>query len=438
MPPFLYLSFDFMNRNFSLYSFLILLMLSACAKEKDLQAPKIRIQSPLNSTSYTVPFQLSVVATISDDVGLDYYQIKISGPDGQVVQSLQINTNEKEKQVNEVFTMSDIHLASGIYTINVKASDGNHLSSKYVQINVSGINRVLEKVFISSKQNNQGKLKYIAGNSLTDFYAILNEPSFFLINSYYQKIALAEKAGNPIQILNAQNGSVEQNIVNVTSQANYFTATHYSTINHSLLIGTSDQKIKVFNSGGDFLYQFSVSNGFQAEQIYHFEDVILVAEKSQTTTNKKLSCYNYNSGNMLFSNSINFDHIVLLGEFNHQPLFWVNTGSNGEVKSIHKNSGAITTLYNFGQAIIQVRTIHSGYYLILLTNGIYLYNSTSNTINQIINSNQLIDFQYDNISEIIYAMSLTDVRAYLAANGTLINQVSSSDTLVSIQLLYNK
>ena len=424
----------------SLISLLFLLISTlSCRKEKDLQSPKILISNPSGTLSYVIPFTLIVSGKVSDDVQIQSLNINLIKPGGSILENRSIAVQGREHDFSESFTLSDIHLSSGIYTIHIKCSDGQNFSSQYVNINVSGIEPELKKVFIQSQNNGSSALSYLDNGIFIPFITSGNSANSFQVLSYSQKIAHSTSSSDDLIIYDANTAQVLFSIPNTNSTSTFFKSIYSSELFNQFTIGTEDEKTITYSENGGVSQTIMNQNLHYSESVFRISSYVIAEEKNKINAQKKLSIYNSTSSSMLFTTSINFDISAMNSVESNEVLLWVNESGIGKLKLFDLSNGAISNVITFsGHELKDVIQVTNNEFILLSDLGIYRYDYSTLTLSPIVISSNFNYLEYDYVNEIIYTASALSLEGYVYPSGSMVGQIASIDTITGLDILYNK
>ncbi|MCB0817961.1 MAG: hypothetical protein KDB77_10650, partial [Flavobacteriales bacterium] len=127
---------------------LMVLLLVGCRKEEPNDPPQVLILQPSDNFSIQVPDTLSVQASLTDAQGLTGVTIQLLDANGvPVVPSVSLAISGTSFDLQRAFPVIDEGLASGPYSLAVRATDGNEQGSDFRSINVSAAPLRLRAVF---------------------------------------------------------------------------------------------------------------------------------------------------------------------------------------------------------------------------------------------------------------------------------------------------
>ena len=425
----------------SLISLLFLLISTlSCRKEKDLQSPKIMISNPSGTMSHVVPFTLIVSGKVTDDVQLQSLNINLIKPGGSILENRSITVQEgREHNFSESFTLSDIHLSSGLYTIHVKCSDGQNFSSQYVNINVSGIEPELKKVFIQSQNNGSSALSYLDNGLFVPFITSSNSANRFQVLSYSQKIAYSTSSSDDLIIYDANTAQILFSVPNTNSTTTFFKSIYSSELFNQFTIGTEDEKTISYSENGAVLQTIMNQNLHYTESVFRISSYVIAEEKNKINAQKKVSIYNSTSSSMLFTASINFDVCAMNSVESSEVLLWVNESGIAKLKLLDVSNGALSNVITFnGHELKDVIQVTNNEFILLSDLGIYRYDYSALALNPIVFSSTFNYFEYDYVNEIIYAASDLSLEGYVYPTGNMVGQIASTDTIKGLDILFNK
>lgn len=131
-----------MKSSFAAFLILFIFFSTSCKKpnkqQEDTQPPQVTIYSPLASAHYTMFDTIHVSAYITDETKLTSVSVTLTDMNHAVVQgSVTDNPAGKSYTLSLPYVLSEYHINSGTYILQISASDGSNLYSAYQTITVT-------------------------------------------------------------------------------------------------------------------------------------------------------------------------------------------------------------------------------------------------------------------------------------------------------------
>jgi hypothetical protein len=281
-----------------------LFIFMSCKKDVDEDSPKILLSSPIENANFTVGEFIGITGKVTDNFGIEY--VKISLLDANFISVLDGSTfypNKKEFFINYSFEINNLHLLSGNYYINIRASDGKNDKNVFVKINLFEVPLELKKIFTI----NSNGIDSISNSNSFPVYTFLNDYKNAIVNQYNNQLVFCGEFSGDLIALNGQTTSQDWMVENegVFGSA-YFTILANDVKNNRYTVGLSTGFVNTYNQYGTMVSQFSIHQNFIAENIFFAGDKILVQEAPIGSGNKNLSIY-FNGGSLNGSQVINGD-----------------------------------------------------------------------------------------------------------------------------------
>ena len=151
-----------MERFYIYTSFIILLSLFSCKKDKDEIKPTIIVTEPSNLQQINAIDNVQILATISDDRNVERVTISLRDDnDIAVLSSVTKQPNSKDYNLNVFYELNNIHMLSGEYYFDISASDGENTTHKYITVFVNDVVKSREGIFVVSNSGTMSDIYYL-------------------------------------------------------------------------------------------------------------------------------------------------------------------------------------------------------------------------------------------------------------------------------------
>ena len=119
-----------------------MILLFACKKDQDEEAPIINWERPAENNEFFVRDTIRVKATIRDNERIKSVELGLFAASGQLVQSfLSVRPDQMEYELSAVLTINDSLLTSGDYYFRIEVEDEDNTQAAFRFIKLNGIPR---------------------------------------------------------------------------------------------------------------------------------------------------------------------------------------------------------------------------------------------------------------------------------------------------------
>ncbi|MCB0785347.1 MAG: hypothetical protein KDC02_14205 [Flavobacteriales bacterium] len=390
---------------FTLTAVLMAVLLGGCRKEEANDPPQVTILQPFDNTSIQVPDTLAVRATLLDAQELAGVTIQLLNDNGiPVVPSVSLAISGTSFDLQRAFPVIDEGLASGPYTLAVRATDGNEQGSDFRTINVSAAPLRLRAVFaVHAAQGGAVPVTRIDSVfQAAPFGTFPGDLSQAVLASGPRLLYLAGAQNAPLRAIDLQNGNERWSAPNQNTLGTaFFTALHqgddgriYHATNEGLIRGASSSGVNAFTA--ESLAQYRTT-------FLHLQDDQVVAGQEQIAgPQQRLVTYTRSGGALLDQFVLDKDLVHADRLAMNEVLLFGNRNGEGVVEQRNIDSGAWWEPRTFSQGEIRAVARQDGNTWFVALPG------------------ELVRFTYSNAGAITVSGGVDlDALAYDAANGLL-------------------
>lgn len=420
-----------------------ILILASC-KKKDEVPPIMSLTSPgLNSQYYASDDFILCSGTVSDDVELDRVEFQLrTMTNSPAMGKRVVFLSQNPTTFNFGYFLDDIHLNSGSYRMKIEVFDkSGNSSSNYVEVIVFGVPRAKQGVFYVSESAGSYTLGKIDSLDLDSAaVGVFNDYAGFELNNYDQLAYFMGYESEDLIAFNSRSYSVNWSMNNLANPPGtyYFNQLNYSE-DRSLIVSLyQDDALKLhYNGSGGGSIRLNYSNG-QPELCYKDGNYCYVESKGIGNGVRSFQRYFYNSGTLDENYFINYDFKRILKKGADELLIFGETAGQAIMKIFYKNGGNYfqPIILNPG-AFIEAFRKDDNNYLIVQSQGVYLYSySTTNLITKI-NESNILSAAYDDLNDRIYLGFANMVKLY-TSEGMFIKNIPISGNIINLKVHYNK
>ncbi|MFL5764280.1 MAG: hypothetical protein ACJ77K_10110 [Bacteroidia bacterium] len=415
----------------------------SCKKDKDVTPPRISISDPIENQSFNVNDYVHVTASVSDETHLESVSITLlDASQAPAYNSMSLPVTGALMNINTSYLLDNIHLSTGLYFIRVAASDGEHDTYAYRQIYISAVPKALKKVLLfTNSVSTQTNLSYIDStfSAIVPFHTFSGDHLASGVTSYYQQAYECGNYTGDFTALGLQYNTNRFVYSSVPSSAPYFTG-FWCDEQHSY-IARYDGAIRGYDDSGSGIFTANSLSGFYAQHMLFHSDRLLAEEKDITSATKKLVVY-FTSGGLEQSVNMSQDAVELCEKDATSVFVFGNVSGQGVIQLYDKPANNLWSPYPFPLAtgsILSVLKLDADTYLIAHSNGtIYKYQYSVNSLTTYMTGFTAIKMRMDEVNNVLYVAEANKVSTFAYPSLTPVNTINSPETILDLQLLYNR
>jgi hypothetical protein len=434
--------------------FLFIFFLLSCKKDKkDTIPPSITWISPTAGQAYKMYDTLTVSATVTDNEHLSYINVTLTDVNRSPLQaSYSVPITSAGFTFNIKYILTQFHLQSGNYLMQITADDGYNTISSYQPIYITESPTQLWGYTIIIK-GTPPTINFVdTANPTVSLSTITLSQAYngMKYGAYNQQLYVNGKGVMPFQSFNAQ-------IQSITQTANYSASATVSQVDYTCLY-TDGNKPYVGFLNSD-IYSFDNVGAYNTS--YHLNDINFYpycftktsnygvgVYKSKNTTNpdKIVSFTGY--GAFFNSSTLPTTNFKVVAMFeNGQDSVYVfgnDANNNPQVYIYYANTNSFSNAFSGSPAgsMLSAVKISSGYVLFSTTSGVYSSSSTSiNPTPLIPTGAQKLVYQ-PKLNRLTVAAGL-NLKSYSVGTGSLTaifnpTLISYTDSIVDFEVITNK
>ncbi len=427
---------------FTLTAVLMAVLLGGCRKEEANDPPQVTILQPFDNTSIQVPDTLAVRATLLDAQELAGVTIQLLNDNGiPVVPSVSLAISGTSFDLQRAFPVIDEGLASGPYTLAVRATDGNEQGSDFRTINVSAAPLRLRAVFaVHAAQGGAVPVTRIDSVfQAAPFGTFPGDLSQAVLASGPRLLYLAGAQNAPLRAIDLQNGNERWSAPNQNTLGTaFFTALHqgddgriYHATNEGLIRGASSSGVNAFTA--ESLAQYRTT-------FLHLQDDQVVAGQEQIAgPQQRLVTYTRSGGALLDQFVLDKDLVHADRLAMNEVLLFGNRNGEGVVEQRNIDSGAWWEPRTFSQGEIRAVARQDGNTWFVALPGELVRFTYSNAGAVTVNGGVDLDaLAYDAANGLLWGASGNEVLWMDPASGAVLGSVPVQDEVLFLLPFFNR
>ena len=418
-----------------------IIFILSCSKDKDNIKPTIAVHSPVYMQQINGNDTLHILASVSDNRNIEWVRVTLKNSDGvPVLSTVSKNPNTKEYEFNVSYFFNDIHLTSDQYYFAFKASDGENISSAYVDILFDETPRVRNGIFVFSNNGNVTDFTVLDSNYNGTYYNAVNGD--FLgaeVNSYDQQLIHASGISGSISAIDLSSGSVAWSEPIISSPPTiYYTSFSYES--GLAYLGKWNETIYSYDKNGNSNYITNTTSGFYLMATKVHEDKYLVTvQHSISGNNVNLVLYWMASGVFAQQYSLN-EEVIGIYSYNSEIILITNDASaNGKIDFYNTSVGQSSSPFTINVGYIDdCIEVDNGVYLIVNNGDITLINVNNYSTLPYLTGIAANKIKYDFLTNELMVISGNTLSIYDFNSKSLKGTYNHSSNILDVAFWYNK
>lgn len=432
----------FVHTGFNCLIVIMVLFLSqSCKDDKDEEGPRVIIESPYENQSFSTVDSIPVFAKITDNEQIKSIEISLLDTDYNglgISRSYQTSGGSVDFLTD--FILDQPFLNSGLYSLAVRASDGENTGSGYVQIHLTAIEREIENYLVVTKNSTQARV--YQGNDVND----LQEKGVYTIDlrgasfNYRQNIlGLAGGVIGDAVFYETEEFDVVSTIPGFGGNSlPYFLGLDFSAKAKQFYLLQRDPELRILDKYASPISAAQLLPNFLPEKSFSVGDDIFVLQKSITSPALVLGRY-AQSGLLLSSNAMPGPVREVSMHSSTETYIWVDAEEGAKMFILFGGSNLLATAYQReGETLNSAREISKGVFLISTSSGLYKYDyigGGTTVLNTSIEDCSAL--YYDDLNGIIYGTA--DNKLYqISSTGQVLNITTYNDSIFYFSVDYNR
>ncbi len=362
----------------------VLLLFNSCQNDDDEEFPVVEITSPVSGAHYSVPDSIKVEATVTDNENIEWIQLDLVDKNQKRVgKTFSVkDINKTSFSVDEYYPVTDIHLGSGSYYLQLTASDGNNIKHGQQRVYIDEAPRELQYYLLITRSN-PNQVRVYALDSTGTYQAIITEGTDYLDSEYHSGSKTLVISGTSIYNLQAYGSEKFEKVWEISVVANppepYFTA--LAANKNETLLGFYKGEAAVYNSNGNRIKTFFMQNQRYPYKLLKHDDYLISAEQNIPNNDRFLVSYFYNGSSIYRKQFIDFAVQDMFSDNHDEIIIFGNRASAAGIWQYNLTTANFWDAKDFKEdQIISSCKIAAGEYLASGNNNIYRYQVATNSL----------------------------------------------------------
>ena len=416
-------------------------MVLSCRKVNDAVSPVISVDEPVEGSVYKYNDTIWISGKVFDESGLKSVKVSLLDKDTKPVLGSQVfNPATSEYKFFTGIPINDIHLAGGIYSIQIKAFDGINFSNAYINIVINEFPRELKSIVLISKSGNYGTdiSTISSAGDLNKVLTLAGDLKSSCISSYDQIVFTAGALSGDLNAVLLPQGSVLWQVPLVSSPPyRYFEDLFFAS--PCLYAAYYNGFIYGYNKEGIVVYSTGITTNYFPEHIEVLNNHLICSLKSKTGQESMLAVYYLASGSMMQSVGIPATIIAFEALDSDNILVFCNQENTGMIYeySISQNKLRFRQGFNDGKIMAVTKKDNENFF-ISGEQTVHWYIPSTNTLTGFLTGKPKALIDFDEVNQRLYVLSNHNLSAFELYSSQAVFSLPLEDSVLALHLLYNK
>jgi len=383
-------------------------LLGACRKDRDEDAPKVKFLEPAASSMIQVPDTIVVRVEVSDERTVERVTIALNDVNGvPVVPTISVQVNAASATIVRALPITSERLLSGIYTLAVTARDGTNEARAFRTINLQAAPLRSRALYITPPVGYPPPVPVwrIDSTGALSQYVSLQEFGGGAIDP--DRLYLAGITIQGLQGIPQTTGGAALNIPNTGpagATAPFFLGPTADRTDGRFYFGNNEGFIRGYNQGATQAFTAQSPIDLRSLQTAVVGSVLASAARHQVLNTWQLVTHAMPSGAVLAQFPMDLEPVQLLARNSQQLFIFGNRNGTGVVQERNVAQGGATDLQSFNQGPISaVAVLNSSTAVVAVPGMLMRFNAGSNSLNVLAQGLTAQSLAYDPASGILYA-----------------------------------
>lgn len=416
----------------------------SCRKaDVDELGPIVLFNTPNENQTFNVYDNISINATVSDETAITFVSVSLVNAQYiPVLNAVALPVSSPSMTINKQLYIDNVHITTGVYHLLVTASDGVNESRSYQKIYIVEVPRVLKSIFVvssSSTTNTNYSIIDSAFTSITPYHTFSGDYLAAATSSYSQQLYRCGNYTGAFEAMDLEFNTTKFSLPAVASSNPYFTAFYSNET--SCYVARYDGTILGYDNTGQVIYNSIAAPNYYVSAMAYCGNEMISVQKDKLTPISKLITY-YNTGVPEKECLINQAVVTFCEKDNNNLFVFGNVNGQGVIQLFDKINNNLWNPYPY---ILPTGTISSAVkidentYLFSLSNGtIYKYNYSTASVTTYLSGYTAVQLKFDTLNNQLIVAEANMIHTFNYTTGTIIHSVSVSETILGVELLYNR
>ncbi|MBI1289048.1 MAG: hypothetical protein GC178_15880 [Flavobacteriales bacterium] len=414
---------------------LFLVALYACRK-KDEVFPKVEILQPAENAAFQVFDTIHVSFSVSDETELVSVTVQLINSDlipAGAQQHVAVPSSSFSGSADLI--ISDKLLPSGVYYVEVAASDGPNEEKAFQKITVNALHKQRKAIYCALASGTISKVDSLFQGS-SPWLQLGHDLKKMVVNSLKDRLTCIGNYSTEIASYNI--GSASQ----VWSDNAFFVSqvqryTDLLAYKNDIYVGWYDQEVRSYSLSGSLGWARQTGN-YRPELIYADDNYLVIEMELLGANDHFIFVYQATTKALLWQMDIPMDVKSICGFDENEVVLFGNDNGNAKVLlyDMSNNSWWQPRQLPVGEVITATK-MEGKTYAISHQDGIYAYTYSPNYLNLIKSGGLYQDVSYDEDKGTLIAATGNTLEE-MSIQGQLLGTVVQPDSIVSFDIHYTR
>lgn len=423
----------------------VLTFFGSCKKDKDENAPNVRIVAPSEGYSLSIPDTLAIRVEVDDDRTVERLVIAVTNELGvPIAPAIAVDVNSTSATIEQALVLIDERITSGHYTIMAYATDGTNEKRDFVDITIQAAPLRLRAVFIAPPYSALPPYTITRIDSLGAIsdWTTVSEFAGAAIDPQTKHLILAGGAHQPLIALPTDAGTSTWTVSNQNSAGAslpYFLGLCLDPEDGRCYFGTDDGLIRGFSGNGQSQFNAQTLANYRSYGTAVLGDLLVSHQTENVLGTSRLVTYAISSGVLQTSFQLDLETVELFRRSDDQVLAFGNRAGEGVIqeRNIHLGGNFEMRIFSEGPIASVVR-LNTNMWVIALPNRLVRFDYPSNGISELAAGVAATTLAYEPATGSLYVGSGSGITLMDPMTGTITGTYSSSEPVGSILPLLNR
>jgi hypothetical protein len=421
------------------------MLLFSCRKDEDKDAPLIELNTPAENAQYDVFSDIPVTGTIYDNLQLAYVKIQLIDPNLiPVLPAIEIKPESNTLTLNQAYSVSDIHLKTGNYYLQVQAGDGIRVTNKFVSVRINEAPKKLK--FLVAVTRSGSNLNVVKINSALQVSPLFMVTSDYLgsgCSSDFQQFYLCGRCTGNLLVYDVNTWQVNWDVP-VTLDPPFPWFAGLMIDKGYCWVGYRDGRYEKYNPHGTKLLSVNTATGWSPLKFCITDNKLITEEKDYAGSGRMIELY-YESSGAPLDNYFNAESTVAFVPLTGNEICHITNDQDSRGHIYIFNTYAVgewePPVSLSGKALCAISTGNDA--LIGHETGVYRCVGESSDLIGIIDGVHASALCCDETSHFLYVAEYKTLKQYYdfwpsVPFPQLLNTITLNDTILAVHAVYNK
>ncbi len=306
-----------------------------CRKDRDEQPPTVRILSPQQGFSVTIPDTFTVEVEVSDDRMVRSLVIGLTDVNGVPIGPMvSVNVDARSATVVRDVIITDERIESGTYTLMARASDGTNDRKAFVSAAVQAAPLRLRAVYITPAFGSIGAvIQRIDSTGAMAPFTTVQDLNGASVDSYSQHVLFSGSTNAPLAAIPTNTGSMGWQVGNLNAQSiPYFIGLKRDPTDGRHYFSTNDGFIRGYSGAGSQTFTGQALSGFRGWRTVVVGEWLVCAQRSISLPEDRLVGLALASGTAMGQFPLDLDVVDMYRRTDQHALIFGNRSGSGWIQ----------------------------------------------------------------------------------------------------------